>query len=67
MLEICDDGCGMSGEPGPERCGLTGMGERVRELRAQRHLDAPTGGGLRVSAHLPYKLSAEESANDLHT
>lgn len=66
-LEVCDNGRGLSPEPGPGRYGLIGMRERVAELHGELQFETPPGGGLRVSARLPHPVCSEESPHGLHS
>jgi two-component system sensor histidine kinase UhpB len=50
-LEITDDGVGL-GRAAPG-CGLTGMQERAVDLGGEFAVEAPPGGGTRVSVRLP--------------
>jgi two-component system sensor histidine kinase UhpB len=65
-LEVRDNGRGLPAELAPGRFGLTGMRERVAELRGELRLDTPPGGGLRISARLPHIPPFEENADGLH-
>jgi two-component system sensor histidine kinase UhpB len=54
VVEIADDGAGMSGAPSPG-FGLRGMAERVRALGGRLTIGNKPGGGLAVTATLPYR------------
>lgn len=51
-IEVCDDGCGMTGDCRPG-VGVTSMRERAAELGGSLSIGPGTGGGTRVRAVLP--------------
>lgn len=56
MIEVRDDGIGLSGSAGEgERpgLGLRGLEERVKELAGSVHIGSRQGGGTTITAHLP--------------
>ena len=66
-LDVRDNGRGLAPEPAAGHFGLTGMRERVAELRGELRLDTPPGGGLRVIARLPHNPSSKENSHGLRT
>ncbi|HEY1798213.1 MAG TPA: histidine kinase [Stellaceae bacterium] len=58
VVEIVDDGAGMSGAASPG-FGLRGMAERVRALGGWLTLSNQPGGGLAVTATLPSRAQRE--------
>jgi len=52
LLEVCDDGRGVAGQPG---AGLTGMGERLDALGGDMRIANADGGGARLAVRLPFE------------
>jgi signal transduction histidine kinase len=50
LVEVSDDGRGLTGTPGQ---GLRGMRERAESIGGSLTLGAREGGGCRVTARLP--------------
>ena len=53
LVEVGDNGRGISPASGQSGLGLTGMRERVATLHGQLDISSPPGGGTRIRARLP--------------
>lgn len=65
ILEVRDNGIGLSLTPGNQRrgggLGILGMKERVRRFEGSLSLSGQPGGGTTLRIALPYKLQRKES------
>ncbi|HET8756457.1 MAG TPA: GAF domain-containing sensor histidine kinase [Solirubrobacteraceae bacterium] len=55
LVEIADDGCGGADPAGGT--GLRGLADRIEALGGRLEVDSPVGGGTRVRAWLPRRLT----------
>ena len=59
-VEVADDGRGMESGEGASGFGLLGMGERVRAVDGELHIDSAPGRGTTIRARLPLEARGEE-------